>query len=243
MRHASLRSFSDLKLTRNQVETLVRAAQAAASSNFFQAYSIIDITDPELLHKLAKLCGDQPFIAKGARFFVFCADMARNEHIAANAGSDVSESVSGADAFLVASVDVALAAQNMMLAAESMGLGGCYIGGLRESVSEISDLLDIPDHVYPVFGLVLGYPAETSRGGEIKPRLPLNAIYSENRYVPAVDQTLNDYNDEMQRYYERRNPEAEHPHCSWAQGVARSLVTHPRNFMLAFLQERGWLRH
>jgi FMN reductase (NADPH) len=244
MRHASLRRFSRRQLTRTEVETLVRAAQAAASSNFFQAYSIIDVTDRELLKRLATLSGDQPWIADGARFFVFCADMRRNEDLAARHEVDVLESVSGTDAFLVASVDVALAAQNMMLAAESMGMGGCYIGGLRESISEISDLLEIPEHVYPVFGLVLGYPEKgISRDSEEpKPRLPMSVIYSENRYEPATEKTLDDYNETMQRYYERRGPASEQPHRSWTDGVARSLIRHPRSFMLKFLQDRGWLK-
>lgn len=244
MNHVSVRSFTDQKLEPDQVSTLLRAAQAAASSNFLQAYTIIDITEPQLLAKIAELAGDQPFVATGSNFFVFCADMARDlaaATSAAQSSSDVARMTStaeGADILLVASIDAALAAQNLMLAAESMGLGGCYIGGLRENIDEISELLNLPERVYPVFGVVIGYPAERNAP---KPRLPLAAVSSQNRYNPDTSALLEHYNEQMQRYYASRPGGG--AHRTWIQGIVHTLLTHPRDYMLAFLNKHKWILH
>jgi nitroreductase len=68
-------------------------------------------------------------------------------------------------------------AQNVAIAAESEGLGICYIGGVRNNPQQISELLSLPDHVYPVFGMCLGYPAHQP---DVKPRLPVEAILKED---------------------------------------------------------------
>jgi FMN reductase (NADPH) len=240
MNHVSVRFFTDTHLSDEQVKVLLTSAQAAASSNFLQAYSIIGIDDSELLKKLAHLAGEQPFVATASNFFIFCADLRRNEEFMAHLGGNITQEIEGADAFLVAAVDASLAAQNMVIAAESMGLGTCYIGGVRERIEEISDLLELPDHVFPVFGVVVGYPAEENTP---KPRLPLSAIYSTNKYNSGTLEVMKKYNSDMQAYYARRTADGVTPHRTWAQGIARTFSVHPRKFMLEFLQRRGWVKH
>lgn len=84
-----------------------------------------------------------------------------------------------AENVLVGVADVSLFAQNFVIAAESMGYGICYIGGVRNKPSEISELFNLPDHVFPLFGLTIGVPA---RRNEVKPRLPVSAVLHENEY-------------------------------------------------------------
>ncbi|WP_438875237.1 nitroreductase family protein, partial [Bacillus cereus group sp. Bce033] len=88
-------------------------------------------------------------------FLVFCADMKRPTEAAERTGAKVVRGMT--EQLLVASVDVALMAQNVAIAAESEGLGICYIGGIRNNPAAVSDLLRLPKHVYPVFGMCLGY--------------------------------------------------------------------------------------
>ena len=103
---------------------------------------------------------------------------------------------------LVASVDAALIAQNVVVAAESEGLGICYIGGIRNNPQEVSELLNLPEHVYPAFGLCLGYPDQDP---EVKPRLPLAAILKQDAYDDSDDEALvASFDDTMHQYYQER---------------------------------------
>ncbi|MCV5307300.1 nitroreductase NfsA, partial [Escherichia coli] len=84
-----------------------------------------------------------------------------------------------AEQLLIGVVDTALLAQNALIAAESLGLGGVYIGGLRNSIEAVTELLELPQHVLPLFGLCLGWPADNP---DIKPRMPAAMLVHENRY-------------------------------------------------------------
>lgn len=165
--HRSIRKFKDQKIPRELFEDLIRAGQCAATSNHVQAYTIIHVVNPESRRKLAELAGGQTYVESCSDFLVFCADMKRATESAAKAGAEVIRGMT--EQLLVASIDTALIAQNVVVAAESEGLGICYIGGIRNNPQEVSNLLKLPEHVYPVFGLCLGYPDQQP---EVKPRLP-----------------------------------------------------------------------
>ena len=91
-------------------------------------------------------------------FFVFCADLYRHEIASEMENKDVSTSIESTEKFMVALIDAALAAQNAAVAAESLGLGICYIGGIRNHLDEVCELLKTPKRVVPLFGLAVGYP-------------------------------------------------------------------------------------
>jgi nitroreductase len=154
--HRSIRKFTDQTIPRDLFLELIRAGQSSATSSHVQAYSIIHVTNPENREKIAELAGGQKYIATCSDFLVFCGDMKRPTDSAERTGAEVVRGMT--EQFLVASVDTALMAQNVVVASESAGLGICYIGGIRNNPQEISDLLKLPDHVFPVFGLCLGYP-------------------------------------------------------------------------------------
>lgn len=162
LNHVSVRKFSEQKLTQEEIKTLVAAAQAASTASYQQSYSIIGVEEPRLMKEIAAVAGNQPFIAEGGHFFVFCADLYRIKKMAEAKGIDLTETLSGIDASIVGAVDASLAAQNLAITAESMGLGICYIGGVRDAIIEITELLDLPDYVYPVFGIAVGHPIETN---------------------------------------------------------------------------------
>ncbi|MEQ9565527.1 MAG: oxygen-insensitive NADPH nitroreductase, partial [Pseudomonadales bacterium] len=177
LQHRSIRKYTSKSIDRDLLERILLAGQAAATSSFAQAYSLIRITDSHLRGKLAELSGNQSYVADCAEFFVCCADLARNHAACQQAG--VSSDPGYMEQLIIATVDTSLMAQNMVIAAESEGLGTCYIGGIRNNPQQVSDLLDLPDFVYPVFGLCLGYPAQNP---ETKPRLPRSAWVKENSY-------------------------------------------------------------
>ena len=177
--HRSVRDFEEKKLTEEQIKMIVKCAQAASTSNFMQAYSIIGVTGQEKKVKLQKIAGNQTYVAKNGHLFVFCADLYRFEVIGKMENKDVIPSLESTEKFMVAVIDTALAAQNAALAAESMGLGICFIGGLRNHLEEVCRILEIPERVIPLFALVVGYPAKINAK---KPRLPIEHIYHENSY-------------------------------------------------------------
>lgn len=109
--------------------------------------------------KLAELAGNQDYVEKSGHLFVFCADLHRHELIGEMEDKDVTVSLESTEKFMVALIDAALAAQNAALAAESMGLGICYIGGIRNNLEDVSALLKVPDRVIPLFAITVGYPA------------------------------------------------------------------------------------
>ncbi|MGL4716208.1 MAG: oxygen-insensitive NADPH nitroreductase, partial [Aeromonas sp.] len=161
--HRSIRQFTAEPISATQFEAIVSAAQWASSSSFLQVTSIIRVIAPEVRAQLAALAGDQPYVVQAAEFLVFCADYYRHQQLVADAQTGYVEQL------LIGAIDGALMAQNALLAAQSFGLGGVYIGGIRNHPVEVSELLDLPHQVIPLFGLCLGHPAQHP---EQKPRLP-----------------------------------------------------------------------
>ncbi|EAC5359954.1 NADPH-dependent oxidoreductase, partial [Listeria monocytogenes] len=183
---------------------------------------------------IAAVAGNQPFIAEGGHFFVFCADLYRIKKMAEAKGIDLTETLSGIDASIVGAVDASLAAQNLAIAAESMGLGICYIGGVRDAIIEITELLDLPDYVYPVFGIAVGHPIETN---EKKPRIPFEGIYHENTYSRNKEDIIHAYDDETKCYYAKRTKT--NAERSWSTTAIGSFSRLPRLFMKEYLNQRG----
>lgn len=140
------------------------------------------------------------------------------------------------EAFIVATVDAALAAQNAAVAAESMGLGICYLGGLRNHIEAVSELLGLPSLVYPVFGMTIGRPAEAPAP---KPRLPRPVVYHEERYDVSRDAGLRAYDETVRAYYrERTGGRREH---GYRELVARTLAEPRRAHMASYLKARGFM--
>lgn len=198
--HRSVRRFKDYPISEETLKELILSGQSAASSNFVQAYTVIHVKDPEKRRIMADIAGGQKHVMEAPLFLVFVADLERT-HLSCNLHEEAFME-GQTEAFIIATVDTALMAQNLMVAAESMGLGGVYIGALRNNPEVVSNLLDLPDHTYPLFGMCLGYPAEEN---EIKPRLPLGAVLKPDSYLSATEvPTLKDYDDITEAYYGRR---------------------------------------
>lgn len=232
--HRSIRKFTDRKIPHELLLELIRAGQSAATSNHVQAYSVIHVVNPENRKKIAELAGGQAYIADCSDFLVFCADMKRSTEAAERAGADVVRGTT--EQLVVASVDTALMAQNVAIAAESEGLGLCYIGGIRNNPAEISDILQLPEHVYPVFGFCLGYPDQTP---EVKPRLPVETILKEDYYQDQQDsQQVAAFDETMNAYYRERT--GGNKDTTWSEQLKPLFTTKLRPHMTGFLNGRGF---
>lgn len=182
-RHYSVRSYKPEPVPAELVASIVAAGQRASTSSNLQTYSVVAVCDPERRRRLAELCGDQDQIRQAPVFIAWCADLSRLDRICRRRGyQQVTRYV---EDFLVAAVDAALAMQNAALAAESLGLGICYIGAIRNHPQEVIDLLEMPHLVFPISGMTLGWPAAEPF---IRPRLPLEAILHWERYDPADEE-------------------------------------------------------
>jgi FMN reductase (NADPH) len=235
--HRSIRHFEDKSLTKEQIELIVSSAQSASTSSYIQAYSIIGITDPVKKKKLAELAGNQSYVEKNGHFFIFCADLNRHEILGRMENKDVMTSIESSEKFMVTIIDAALAAQNAAVAAESMGLGICYIGGIRNNLNEVCNLLKTPKRVIPLFGMAVGYPKKLT---DTKPRLPLAHIYHENEYEQDASQyqkQLEEYNELISRYYNERTDGKRTD--TWTGQMASMLSNPRRMYMNEFIKKHG----
>ncbi|MBB6443426.1 oxygen-insensitive NADPH nitroreductase [Bacillus benzoevorans] len=235
--HRSIRHFEDKPLTKEQIETIVTSAQAASTSSYVQAYSIIGVTDYEKKKTLAELSGKQKYVEKNGHFFVFCADLYRLETAGAMENTDVSTAIESTEKFMVALIDAALAAQNAAIAAESLGLGICYIGGIRNNLEEVCALLKTPERVIPLFGLAVGYPEKIT---DQRPRLPMKNVYHENEYqqnMAEFKEELQQYNVLVSSYYEKRTKGKRTD--TWTGQMAGTLRSPSRMYMNEFIKNHG----
>jgi FMN reductase (NADPH) len=235
LNHRSIRHFKDKQVSNEEIKTIVACAQAASTSSFIQAYSIIGIKDKVKKRKLAEIAGNQEYVAENGHLFVFCADLSRHELIGEVEGKDVLPSIESTEKFMVALIDAALAAQNAAIAAESMGLGICYIGGIRNNLVAVKELLKTPDRVIPLFGMTIGYPEKIN---DLKQRLPFEHIYHEEEYEQNRDvylQQLQDYNQVISRYYEQRTGGKRKD--TWSEQMANMLEKQTRMYMKEFVQK------
>jgi nitroreductase len=178
--HRSVRRYLPDDVTEAQLAAIVAAAQSAATSSNLQLWSVVAVQDADARARLAALAGDQRHIVEAPLLLVWLVDLSRartvaGAHAAPTEGADFLETA------VVGFVDAALAAQNAVLAAESLGLGTVYIGALRNRPEQVADELGLPPHVFAAFGLVVGHP-DPSEGTRVKPRLAQDAVLHRERY-------------------------------------------------------------
>lgn len=232
--HSSVRKYKDIPLSIAQVHELIQAGQHAATSHFVQAYSVIHVTDKAKRQELAELAKNPTQLLSAGAVLLFCTDYARLEKAASLIGKTID--YTNAESLLVGAIDVALFAQNVAIAAESKGYGICYIGGVRNSPQEISELFGLPNGVAPLFAMTIGVPDEAN---EVKPRLPVEAIIHENNYaLDKYDEILPAYDKQLNAYYASRSSNKKD--ATWSGDMATFLSTPRRTYMKAFLENKGF---
>ena len=184
--HRSIRAYKSDPIPKSMIEEIVAAGQRASTSSNLQMFSVVVVTDQQKRNQLATYCGDQAHIRQAPVFIAWCADLNRLSRVCALRGHD--HAYEYVENFLVSAVDVALLMQTATLAAESLGLGMCYIGAIRNQPADVIKLLELPRLVMPISGMTLGWPDDDPI---IKPRLSTEAIihwetYDSSREEPMV---------------------------------------------------------
>jgi FMN reductase (NADPH) len=192
-RHGSVRRYKPDPVPAEMVEQIAGAARQSSTSSNLQMYSVVAVTDEAKKDRMADLCGDQQFIREAPVFLAWCADLSRLSRVCERQGYEqVSHYVEN---FLLAAVDTAIVMQTAALAAESLGLGMCFVGAIRNRPRDVIALLNLPHLVFPLSGMALGWPVS---GPLIRPRLPLDAVlhweeydtYGEEDYFRAYDEAM-----------------------------------------------------
>lgn len=177
----SCRMFEDKEISYEDKRIILEAACQAPSAGNQQMYTILDIQDKELQNTLSKTCDNQPFIKNAKMVLVFCADFQKWYEAFKYEGCNPRKP--GVGDLLLATTDTAIAAQNAVVAAESLGIGSCYIGDILEQHDIHKELFHLPEYVVPVCMLVFGYP-QKSQINRIKPeRCKLEDIVNVNQYT------------------------------------------------------------
>ena len=242
-RHASIRQYKPEPVAGEWIEAIVAAGQRAATSSNLQTYAVIAVTEPAKRAALAQLAGDQAHIVEAPVFLAWCADLSKLDR--ATQLRQLPHSHETVESFLIAAIDVALAAQNAVLAAESLGLGTCYIGGLRNHPREVIELLGLPPLMFPITGLTVGWPdAEPNH----RPRLPQRAILHWESYSRAEeDAALHEYDQTMIAtgiYNNRQVPAPGRPgqteEYGWLEHSARRVSQPLRVELGRVLREQGF---
>lgn len=231
MSHRSVRGYLPDALPQNTLQTLIAAAQSAATSSNLQSWSVIAVTDPIKKAAFAEIASGQKHIEQCPLFLIWIADLSCNERIAqeANVHLPVLELT---ESFLVAAIDAGLAAQNATVAAESLELATVYIGALRNDPERVSELLNLPAGSLAVFGLCVGW-ADPDAVSEVKPRPPQDAILFYETYGTSKEESLRHAYDRDMAAYSKRN---EMQHHSWSQRVIE------RNQSLERVRKRAELK-
>lgn len=192
--HRSIREFKNQEVDDAILDEILNAAVMASSSGNMQAYSIIVTKDKSMKEKMFKAHFEQSMLMDAPIFLTFCADFNRMRR-----WLKVSEAANNFDnymSFMIGSIDAILASQNAALAAESLGLGICYMGTTLASASEIGDILNLPDNVVPVVGFALGHPDERPH---MRKRLPLKSLVHREKYHHYSDEEI------LETYKERES--------------------------------------
>lgn len=229
-RHRSIRAFEPAPVPDEHVEQAVRAAQCAATSSWIQSYHLIQVVDAQERQRLAALAGGQAQVHEAGAFFVVCGDTRRHELVAedAKAARHVTDEV-----LLLAVIDASLFAQNLTLAFEAMDYGVCYIGGLRNDLDGVDEVLDLPRGVLPLFGLTVGLPRDPSA---VRPRLEPGAVWSKGRYPSDEDvrAAVRRFDLQAAMHYEQRGLSGR----DWSGGLWRKFSTALRPRVGPYLREK-----
>ncbi|WP_295269086.1 NADPH-dependent oxidoreductase [Veillonella sp.] len=202
LNHRTIREFKSSPMPPQQLSILLDIAKRTATSMGLQSFSIIRIVNPELKAAIAEVC-NQEYVARVPELFIFIVDAYRNSRIAREQGitSDIERD---SDRFFQGWTDAAIAAQNMVAAAELGGFGTVFFGSILNNVPKMIELLKLPELTFPVVGVGIGVPNQKP---QLKPRMPREAYVFDDSYTvfDSYLELLEDYDEEMEQYYDMRD--------------------------------------
>lgn len=237
LNHRSIRKYKETPIPAETLQQILEVANRTASSMMAQSFSIIRVTDSTIKEKISEIC-KQEFIKTMPELFIFIVDAYRNAKLVEEQGQDFAGSYD-VDRFFQAFTDGCLAAQNVMTAVESLGLGAVYLGSTLNNVPAMIELLGLPKYTFPIVGLGFGYPDEDP---SLKPRMEMELKVFENSYqvLPSYTEAVNNYNNVLREYYDQREETKGMPDFT-AKMKARAQNPNPmRNTLLQTIQKQGF---
>jgi len=235
LNHMSIRKYQNKTIDRDIINTIIKCAQMAPTSSHFQAYTIIEVIDQLKKNFLSEIAGGQKWVKEAPLVLLFCADLNRGEKYFDGTDKAV---FSNTECYTVAVIDTSLAMQKAFIAAQSLGLGGVVVGGIRNDVEALAKEFMLPPMVAPLYLLCLGYPDEKPG---LKPRLPQNEIYKIDYYdVSMQDQLIDEYNATVREYYMNRTDGKTKD--SWTEHCGKLLMAKTRDEVGIFFRKIGLLK-
>ena len=186
----SIRAYTGQVIGRVEKDAILRAAAEAPTAGNQQLYTILDITDQALKERLVETCDHQPMIARADMVLIFCADCKKWYDAYLSVGCQTRKP--GVGDLMLAVTDAMIAAQNAVTAAESLGIGSCYIGDIMENCEIHRQMLNLPEYVVPVGMVIFGYPTQQQLSRPKPERVKMEYIVHENGYTPLSDTQLED---------------------------------------------------
>ncbi len=238
LKRVSVRRYTDRPVGEAEVEAVLRAAFRAPTSSNIQAYSVVVVREAETKKRLAAVAGNQAHVIEAPVFLAFCADLTRIDMALARHGRSVEDN--NMETGLVASIDAALVGMSASLAAESLGIAGVMIGAVRNDALATAAILDLPRHVYCVFGMCLGYPAAVPAQ---KPRMDYDQIVHYERHgATRADRdaaaALDGYDAVLAAHYRATGRATTDD--SWTHDMDRKFHPPLRDRLRQQLKERGF---
>ncbi|WP_420136921.1 ATP-binding cassette domain-containing protein [Sphingomonas sp.] len=213
--HRSVRAYLPNPVPPGTVPLLVAAAQSAATSSNLQPWSVVAVEDPARKARLAALAGNQKQILQAPLFLLWIVDHHRLTEIGKQVGTPA-DGLHYLESFLLGAVDTSLAAQNAVVALESIGLGSCYIGGIRNKPAEVAAELGLPPQAFALFGLTVGYP-DPAAPASVKPRLPQSAVLFGEQYGAPAAGAIAAYNQRLRSFQREQNM----PERDWTEQASQ----------------------
>lgn len=234
----SVRKYADQAVSEEAVEAILRAAFRAPTSSNIQSYSVVVVRDPATLEQLCAVTGGQLHVKVAPVFLAFCADLTRIEGAMQRHDHTIQDN--NLEIGLVSSIDASLVGMSASLVAESLGLKGVMIGAVRNNAAETARILGLPDGVFVVFGMVLGYPGETPPQ---KPRMDYSRMvhyesYGKLRDERAPEQALSDYDTALAAHY--REDGRTTTDASWSDDMDKKFTPQLRENLRTEVKGRGF---
>lgn len=204
----SVRAYEPASVSAEEKEMILKATFRAPTAGNMMLYSIIDISDQALKDKLAETCDHQPFIAKAPLVLLFLADYQRWYDYYIYSGTKEACMKNGKEFLapqegdlMLACCDALVAAQTAVVAAESLGIGSCYIGDVMEQYETHRDLLELPRYVFPIAMVCFGKPASVEKKGAWQLRYDPKFILHENRYQRLMSSEVEEMEKPLREAY------------------------------------------
>ena len=237
-----IRKYKTGPISEQTMALLLSAAQSAPTKSNLQQYSIVIIRDPEVRNTVAELVPSMPWVKNAPVIAIFLGDVRRIRKLAEIRGHTYQNN--NADTFMNAAVDAALAMQCFITAADHLGLGTCPISYVRNRIDDLAEILDLPDGVFPISGLCVGYPDDA---GYVSMRLPQKVVVHQDLYNDDnLETDIKDYDDRNHKRFALTPTKQRHTDkygvlekCTWSENVARQLSLPERAGFADYLKRKG----